>query len=129
MSVNYFMDSAFLNPNFNALPNYCGPVVKRALKNRCATNADCRLADWKVNEVNIVLKCCNRFPIPKTRPLDGGMTSRDLLEHFRSLFTSLFTRFFCFRTLFTSLPYQPVCKLSPTAKELSKEQLQNTWPS
>ena len=32
---------------------------------RCATNADCRLADWQVNEVNIVVKCSNRFPIPK----------------------------------------------------------------
>ena len=26
---------------------------------------DCRLADWQVNEVNIVVKCSNRFPIPK----------------------------------------------------------------
>ena len=32
---------------------------------RCATNADCRLADWRVNEVNIVVKCSNRVPIPK----------------------------------------------------------------
>ena len=32
---------------------------------RCATNADCRLGDWQVNEVNIVVKCSNRFPIPK----------------------------------------------------------------
>ena len=31
----------------------------------CATNADCRLADWQVNEVNIVVKYSNRFPIPK----------------------------------------------------------------
>ena len=27
--------------------------------------ADCRLGDWQVFEVNIVLKCLNRFPIPK----------------------------------------------------------------
>ena len=32
---------------------------------RCATNADCRLADWQVNEVNIVVKYSNRFPISK----------------------------------------------------------------
>ena len=89
LSVNYFLDSAFLNPNFNALPNYCGPMFKRALRNRCATNADCRLADWPVNEVNIVLKCSNRFPIPKTRLRDGDGESTDLLEHFSSLFTSL----------------------------------------
>ena len=31
----------------------------------CATNADCRLPDWQVNEVNIVVKCFNRFPISK----------------------------------------------------------------
>ena len=32
-----------------------------------ATNADsdCRLAGTSVNEVNIVVKCFNRFPIPK----------------------------------------------------------------
>ena len=82
-------------------------MVKRALRNRCATNAD-----WQVSEVNIVLKCSNRFPIPKTRLLDGDEESSDLLEHFRSLFTSLLD-----------------CKLLYTAKKLSKEQLQNTWPS
>ena len=32
---------------------------------RCATNADCRLADWQVNEVNIVLNVLNTFSIPK----------------------------------------------------------------
>ena len=32
---------------------------------RCATNADCRLTDWQVNEVNIVVKCPIRFRIPK----------------------------------------------------------------
>ena len=31
-------------------------------KNRCATNSDCRLADWQVNEVDIDVKCSNRFP-------------------------------------------------------------------
>ena len=31
----------------------------------CVTNTDCTLADWQVNEVNIVVKCLNRFPIPK----------------------------------------------------------------
>ena len=31
----------------------------------CATNADCRLADWQVNEINIVVKWSNRFSIPK----------------------------------------------------------------
>ena len=23
-------------------------------------------ADWQVNEVSIIVKCCNRFPVPKT---------------------------------------------------------------
>ena len=32
-------------------------------RERCVTNADCRLADWQVNEVNIVVKCFNRLPI------------------------------------------------------------------
>ena len=31
----------------------------------CAKNADCRLADWQVNEVNIVVKCSNRLSRPK----------------------------------------------------------------
>ena len=35
------------------------------VKHQCATNADCRLADGQVNEINIVVKCSNRFPIPK----------------------------------------------------------------
>ena len=35
-------------------------------KNWCATNGDCRLADWQVSKVNIVVKCSNRFPIFKT---------------------------------------------------------------
>ena len=30
---------------------------------RCVTNADCRLA--QVNELNVVVKCFNRFPVPK----------------------------------------------------------------
>ena len=32
---------------------------------QCASNVDCILTDWQVNEVNIVVKCSNRFPIPK----------------------------------------------------------------
>ena len=32
---------------------------------RCATNADCRLADWQVNEENLVVECFDRVPIPK----------------------------------------------------------------
>ena len=39
----------------------------QGLFNRCATNADCRLADWQVNDqVNIVVICANRFFIPET---------------------------------------------------------------
>ena len=34
-------------------------------KSRCATNTDCRLADWQVNEENFVVECFNRVPIPK----------------------------------------------------------------
>ena len=30
-----------------------------------ASNVDCILTDWQVNEVNIVVKYSNRFPIPK----------------------------------------------------------------
>ena len=32
---------------------------------QCATNTDCRPADLRVNEVNIVVEGSNRFPIPK----------------------------------------------------------------
>ena len=32
---------------------------------RCATNADCRLADW---QINIVLKCSNPNPNPNANP-------------------------------------------------------------
>ena len=32
---------------------------------QCAANVDCLLTDWQVNEVNIVVKCSNRFPLPK----------------------------------------------------------------
>ena len=32
---------------------------------QCATNADCRLADWQVNEENIVVKCFDGFSKPK----------------------------------------------------------------
>ena len=35
------------------------------LLRRCATNADCRLADW---QVNIVLKCSNPNPNPNANP-------------------------------------------------------------
>ena len=31
----------------------------------CVTNTDCRLADWQVNVVKIVMKCFNRFLMPK----------------------------------------------------------------
>ena len=31
----------------------------------CASNVDCILTDWQANEVNIVVKYSNRFPIPK----------------------------------------------------------------
>ena len=34
---------------------------------QCATDTDrgCILTDWQVNEVNIVVKCSNRFRNPK----------------------------------------------------------------
>ena len=35
--------------------------IKYKMK-QCETNADCRLTDWQVKEVNIVVKCFNRFP-------------------------------------------------------------------
>ena len=60
-------------------------------RTRCATNVDCILTDWQVNEVNIVVKCSNRFRIPKldflkTQSLGIG----NLLRHFTTMFT-LFT--------------------------------------
>ena len=56
-----FVGELFLGFRISSELNYCGCL--RLYRNRCATNADCRLADC--------LKRCNRFPIPKTRPLDG----------------------------------------------------------
>ena len=39
----------------------------QGLLNWCATNADCRLAEWQVNnQVNIVVICSNGFFIPET---------------------------------------------------------------
>ena len=32
---------------------------------RCAANADCRLADWQVNEENFVVECFKGVPVPK----------------------------------------------------------------
>ena len=56
----------------------------QGLLNRCATNADCRLADWQVNDqVNIVVICTNRFFIPETSLL--GIWN--LLGHFTTMFT------------------------------------------
>ena len=56
---------------------------------RCATNADCRLAYWQVNEVNIVVKCFNRFPITKLWVFwKFSLGIRNLLEHFTKIFTS-----------------------------------------
>ena len=51
---------------------------------RCATNADCKLADW---QVNIVLKCSTptlTLINPKTSLLELGLG----LEHFRTMFIS-----------------------------------------
>ena len=55
---------------------------------QCATNVDCRLANWQVNEVNIVVKCSTRFPFHKTNPLED-LGKGNLLEHFTTTFTSL----------------------------------------
>ena len=56
---------------------------------RCATNADCRLAYWQVNEVNIVVKCFNRFPITKLWVFwKFSLGIRNLLEPFTTIFTS-----------------------------------------
>ena len=38
-------------------------IANLALRARFATNADCRLADWQVNEENFVVECFNRVPI------------------------------------------------------------------
>ena len=35
------------------------------VRRQCVTNTDCRLVNWQVNEVKIVVKCSNRFLIPK----------------------------------------------------------------
>ena len=50
----------------------CREAQKKILKKissifliRCATNADCRLAGWQVNEENFVVECFKRVPIPK----------------------------------------------------------------
>ena len=39
------------------------PIRARAVYQWCATNTDCRLSDWQVNRVNIVVKCPNRFQV------------------------------------------------------------------
>ena len=56
----------------------------KSVKERCPTNADCKLADW---QVNIVLKCSTptlTLINPKTSLLELGLG----LEHFRTMFIS-----------------------------------------
>ena len=55
---------------------------------QCATNVDCRLANWQVNKVNIVVKCSNRFPIPKPSKR-FVLRKGNLVEHFTTMFTLL----------------------------------------
>ena len=43
---------------------------KIASRMRCATNADCRPADW---QINIVLKCSNPNPNPNPKRLALGL--------------------------------------------------------
>ena len=64
---------------------------------RCATNADFRLADWQVNEVNIVVKCSNRFPIPKLDRFLEDLKFRDR-ESVKAFHNNVY------------LIYLPVCK-------------------
>ena len=45
-------------------------------------------ADWQVNEVNIVLKYSNRFPIPKSSKR-FVLWKGNLVEHFTTMFTLL----------------------------------------
>ena len=54
----------------------------------CASNADCRLANWQVNEVNIVVKCSNGFPIPKSSK-SFVLRKGNLVEHFTTMSTLL----------------------------------------
>ena len=48
-------------------PSLYRPATRATRRARgwCATNAECRLADWLVNEKNLVVECFNRVPIPK----------------------------------------------------------------
>ena len=67
------------------LPSSAPPTLRGAVwdKRRLQT------ADWQVNEVNIAVKCFNRFPIPK---LDFKITLTlgigNLLKHSTTRFTS-----------------------------------------
>ena len=58
---------------------------------QCTSNVDCILTDWQVNEVNIVVKYSNRFPIPKLNfKKTQSLRTGNRLKHFRTTFT-LFT--------------------------------------
>ena len=63
------------------------PIRVWAVYQWCTTNTDCRLSDWQVNGVNIVVKCPNRFHIPKR--LVSGI--KNLLVHITTMLTWSFT--------------------------------------
>ena len=67
------------------------------LLRRCATNADCRLADW---QVNIVLKCSN--PNPNANP-------KRLVLGLRYLHRQIFNTLFCPQNLSTVSSDDVIC--------------------
>ena len=62
----YIKGVPFVNRTYTRGVPFLSKMVYKMVRGwtGCATNADCRLADRQVNEINIVVKCSNRVSIP-----------------------------------------------------------------
>ena len=61
------------------------------VRHQCVTKTDCRLANWQVSEVNVVVKCSNRFLIPKLEDLKFRV--RESVEAFHNDFFLVYLPF------------------------------------
>ena len=67
----------------------CRIVIRAGIASRNEQSCGVRhFAEWQVNEVNIVVKCFNRFPIPKLKVLKKyDLWIGNLLKQFTTTFT------------------------------------------
>ena len=88
---------------------------------RCATNADCRLTDWQVNEVKIFVKCSNRFRIPKLNfQKTQSLVIGNLLKHFTTMFTSFTCQYASLQSAFVAHRLPPYVRLGAAMMHVSE---------